>query len=207
MGKSIAFVIEHLEPVISRWMLLEYRHASRIVGSHKLVFTNIARSEWRRMLEPLGMVMEGRVAEAYRGRRLLVLDPTADTLLSPQDYENVDAVVVGGIMGDHPPRHRTRSLLTSRLRNSSTRSLGGRQLSIDGAIYVAYMVMQGSELRNIPLVEDVEIRLPELQGVERSIRLPYAYPLVDGRPLITPGLEEYLRNMLPYEEALGLNKY
>lgn len=200
MGKKIVFVIEHLEPVLTRWMLLEYRHASMIVGKESLVFTNVGRPEWRKRLEALGTVYEQSVADVFRGKRLLVLDPSAGKMLEPGDFAVVDAVVVGGIMGDHPPKGRTWSLLTSRLENPVARSLGDKQLSIDGAVYVAHRVMLGKRLVEIPLVEGVEIELEPLPGVRRSLRLPFAYPLVDGKPLLAPGLEDHLRRTLLYEE-------
>ncbi|MDK2383579.1 MAG: SAM-dependent methyltransferase [Candidatus Korarchaeota archaeon] len=204
MGEDIVFVVEHLEPRLSTWMLLEYRHVSMIVGAGRAVFTNVSRPEWRRLLSPLGRIYGETVARVFAGKRLLVLDPAADRLLEPGDYDEVDAVVVGGIMGDHPPRGRTWSLLTARLRNPVIRSLGDRQLSIDGAVYVAYRVWRGARLDEIPLVEGVELELEPLPGIRRTIRLPFAYPLVGGRPLLAPGLEEHLRRTILYEEHLFL---
>ena len=35
------YIIEHLEPKIGRWTLIEYAHISKIVGKRSLWFTNI----------------------------------------------------------------------------------------------------------------------------------------------------------------------
>jgi ribosome biogenesis SPOUT family RNA methylase Rps3 len=203
---EIVFIIEHLEPVLSRWMLLEYRHASMLAGCERLVFTNVRKDEWREALKPLGRVVKESVAEAYRNARLLVLDPSAEKLLETRDFAEVDAVVIGGIMGDHPPRRRTWSMLTRRLEKPLPRSLGDKQLSIDGAVYVALQVFKGSELKDVELIEGVEVELEPLPGVRRVLRLPFAYPLVDGRPLLAPGLVQYLRRGLLYDEQRLLER-
>ncbi|MEM2811468.1 MAG: hypothetical protein QXH62_00920, partial [Candidatus Bathyarchaeia archaeon] len=50
------FVIEHLEPRISKWLYFEYEHASEIVGRDKLVFTNVKEREDAKILSNLGTV-------------------------------------------------------------------------------------------------------------------------------------------------------
>ena len=35
------FIIEHLEPELFEWCLIEYEHISSIVGKNNLIFTNI----------------------------------------------------------------------------------------------------------------------------------------------------------------------
>ena len=35
------FIIEHLEPELYDWCLIEYEHISKIVGKENLIFTNI----------------------------------------------------------------------------------------------------------------------------------------------------------------------
>jgi ribosome biogenesis SPOUT family RNA methylase Rps3 len=38
------FVLEHLESEISRWLHIEYMHASQIVGKDRFMFINFKRS-------------------------------------------------------------------------------------------------------------------------------------------------------------------
>ena len=38
--KRQIYVIEHLEPRIYRWCVIEYKHISKIVGKENLWFTN-----------------------------------------------------------------------------------------------------------------------------------------------------------------------
>ncbi len=35
------FIIEHLEPELYPWCLIEYKHISKIVGKNNLIYTNI----------------------------------------------------------------------------------------------------------------------------------------------------------------------
>ncbi len=202
----VDFVIEHLEPRVSTWVLLEYAHAASIVGRDALVVTNVP-GEGRERLRDAGLrlVYGESVADLYEPERLVVLDLKAEEPLRPADILGVDAIVVGGIMGDHPPKGRTWRLLTSRLRGARVRHLGLGQLSVDGAIYVAHMVSRGVELGLIPLVEGVRISWKAPLGLEQEVFLPFTYPLVGGKPLLAPGLEEYLRRGAVYEElAHGL---
>ncbi len=198
---KLDFVIEHLEPRVSTWVLLEYLHAASIVGPDSLVITNVPPGDRERLRDAgLRLVYGESVARLYDPERLLVLDPRAEHPLRPADMLGVDAIVVGGIMGDHPPKGRTWELLTRRLRGARVRHLGPGQLSVDGAIYVAHTVAAGLELGLIPLVEGVSLSWRAPLGVEQVVDLPFTYPLVGGKPLLPPGLEEYLRRGAMYEE-------
>lgn len=206
MGGGLAarfrVVVEHLEPVLSPWLWLEYAHVSRLVGRDNILFTNVASEGERARLRALGYVSEKSVKDLLPEEELIVLDPQAEEELTPEDCRKHAYVVVGGIMGDHPPRGRTKLLLTSRLEKSAARNLGAKQLSIDGAVYVAREVcLKGRRLSGIELVEGVTLKLEGPLG-SFEVVLPFAYPLVRGRPLITPGLKEYLSRRAIYDETL-----
>lgn len=185
--KEPLFVIEHLEPRLSRWLLIEYSHAAEIAG--RLLVTNVKKASERRKLSKICEVRSESVAEIFRPRELLVLDPQARKPLTRRDFSGVSAVVVGGILGDNPPRGRTKILLTDRLRGCKARNIGKAQFSIDGSVFVAKEILRGKKLQDIPVVVEVEIPLEE----GHSVILPFAYPLVNGKPLIHPKLVEYLR--------------
>jgi len=178
-------VIEHLEPRLSKWVLIEYEHASLIVGKDNLAFTNVKRGF--KTLEKLGKVYRESAVELFDNEGVIVLDPRADKLLEPSDFNDVESVVVGGILGDHPPRGRTFTLITSKMRRARARSLGNRQFSIDGAIYMALKVAQGVELSDIPVADSLTLKCGDLE-----IYLPFSYPLVNGKPVISPKLIDCL---------------
>lgn len=182
------FVIEHLEENLSEWLLMEYSHAVKIAGRENVIITNVRDEENFKKLSKIAKVERASVREIFLDKKLIVLDPQARRCLSPLDAE-ADVVVVGGILGDHPPRRRTRKLLTKFLPRAEARNMGKLQLSIDGAIYVADEVLGGKHLEEIPMIFGLEIQVSE----KHSVYLPYAYPLVDGKPLISAELVKYLR--------------
>ncbi len=209
-AKNVLFVIEHLEPRLSKWMLLEYRHASEIVGRDNLVITNAGG--FKEKLKNLGIVFNESIADILGSkityRKAIVLDPKAEKLLEPNDIVDDTVIIVGGIMGDHPPKGRTWTLLTAKLLGKAVpRSLGPYQFSIDGAVYMAYQVVLGRRISEIEIVYDIEVEVPSpIRGVTHSIRLPYAYPVVNGKPLLAPGLLDYLKYHIQLEEEELLNK-
>ncbi|MEM2251403.1 MAG: SAM-dependent methyltransferase [Candidatus Hadarchaeales archaeon] len=181
-------VIEHLEPRLSDWLLAEYSHAAEILDGNLLI-TNVKLKSERRKLSKFCRAVKESVAEVFDSRRLLVLDPQAEKSLSGKDFSGMDGVVIGGILGDDPPLGRTKKLLTDRLPGCRKRNIGESQFSIDGSVFVVREIMGGRKLRDIPVVCEVEI--PIEKGC--SIILPFAYPLVDGKPLISWKLLEYLK--------------
>ncbi|MCS7096471.1 MAG: SAM-dependent methyltransferase [Nitrososphaerota archaeon] len=184
------FVIEHLEPELSKWLLYEYAHASQIVGKDNLLFTNVKVEKAALKLRKLGGVEEKAAAEIFPPDKVIVLDPRAEHPLKPDDVLNIETVIIGGILGDHPPKGRTFSLITSRFSGAAARNLGRDQFSIDGAIYVAKLVSQGVPLEQIPIKRGLRLRLNEYA----EVYLPYAYPLKDGKPVISRKLIAYLRS-------------
>lgn len=175
-------VIEHLEGRLSRWVLLEYEHASSIVGRDNLTFTNVKGKADRKKLEEFGRVTEKSVSELGT-KDLLVLDPSAKKPLSGRDFPAT--IVIGGICGDSPRQGRTFSLLTSRLQKPRARNIGKLQFTIDGAAYVAKMVSEGAHLGEIKVKPKLALELNEHESVE----VPLAYP--EGA--VTPGLSEMLK--------------
>jgi ribosome biogenesis SPOUT family RNA methylase Rps3 len=181
----LLFVIEHLEPRLSKWVLIEYEHASMIVGRKNLAFTSVKRGF--KTLQRLGKVYRESAVEIFDREDTIVLDPKAEEPLEPSDFDSASMVVVGGILGDHPPRGRTWSLITSKMKRARARSLGKCQFSIDGAVYMALKVASGVRLSEIPVANSLTLKCGDLE-----IRLPFCYPLVNGKPVISPRLIDYL---------------
>lgn len=182
------FVIEHLEPKVSKWLYYEYEHASRIVGKDRLMFTNVKREGDVKILSSLGTVRKESFIEIFDQEKIVILDPQAEEELKPKDLEGMEAIIIGGILGDHPPRGRTKKLITSRAPKAIARNIGKEQFSIDGAVYVARMVSEGCELKDIPVKVGLVIKISD----KAEIYLPYAYPLRDGKPVVSEDLLRYL---------------
>jgi len=182
------FVIEHLEHEIGRWLYFEYAHASRIVGKDKLVFTNIKNPEDAKILSNLGLVRRESFIDIFSQDRIIILDPRAPQSLRPEDLRGIEAFIIGGILGDHPPKGRTRMLITSRAPSALSRNIGKGQFSIDGAVYIAKLVSEGVRLENIAVKRGLHIKINE----RAATYLPYMYPLKDGKPVISDELIRYL---------------
>jgi len=191
-------IIEHLEDVLGIWIFLEYRHSSLIYGKEYLWFTNVP-NKYHGILERYGRVYEdsvlNMVGKSIGVDEVLVLDLQAEEILTYNDLLRFKYIVVGGILGDHPPRGRTKEFITSRLRNVEARNIGDGQYSIDGSIYYVNYLWLNKSMENYRFIDGLEI--DTLHG---SIYLPYRYPLAGDKPLIAPGLVEYLRGLgLPRE--------
>lgn len=181
MRDMVKFIIEHLEPRISDWLLLEYRHC-RKYGS--LTFTNVKSAADRKRLAQLGEVYV-RGARELPKKKLIVLDPSAKKTLTRADFKSRPTLVIGGIIGDDPPRKRTRAWLTSKLRGGPARNLGRDQLSIDGAACVAAAVAHGKKFE---IVKNPEIKI----SPTHSVVLHYAVPKIRGKLVIPPGIKSHL---------------
>ncbi|MCD6409696.1 MAG: hypothetical protein J7L98_05115 [Candidatus Verstraetearchaeota archaeon] len=193
----VKIYIEHCEPALSKWLWLEYRHASKLAGRENIAFCNVKDERERRLLEKLGEVYEESVTELPLDRaRTVILDPEAVLPLTPSDFKIFSNMVVGGILGDHPPQGRTFKLISSKMRGVSTRNLGRRQLSIDSSVYMALRVAEDIPLSGIPMKRRLIIKVNE----HHSIMLPYTYPLVEGKPLVAPGLIKYLKDEIVKDE-------
>ncbi len=202
--KGPLIVIEHLEEGLSNWLALEYENAARIARGRLAITRCVGRV--RDLAKRLGVACyEESVVELEgflysRCDRLVILDPRAGKLFEPEEARSVDAVAVGGILGDHPPRGRTRTLLTSRKPCALARSLGPHQFAIDGAVYMALQVIGGRRVEEVPVTVGLRFSIRDPYGFEYEVELPYAYPLIGSRPLYHPKLPELLRSGLAYEE-------
>jgi len=197
------FVIEHLEPVLGRWTWIEYKHASEIVGKENLIITNVKNlREAEKLREIACAVYNQSVSElSIPKEKLIVLDPKSDIPLHPEDIVDGSYIVIGGIMGDHPPKGRTRKLLTNRLLGVKTRNIGRKQFSIDGAAYVAKKVSEGVELSSIKVRRKLEIVVRRNDFYEHIVELPYAYPVDDkGKVVVSKELISYLRKGIEKDE-------
>ncbi|OYT29299.1 MAG: hypothetical protein B6U95_02520 [Thermofilum sp. ex4484_82] len=88
--RNLFFIIEHLEPVLGRWVWFEYKHASKIVGRENLIFTNVKNWKEAKKLAELGSVFNKSVRELpFSQRKMVVLDPNAKKLLEPKDFRKI----------------------------------------------------------------------------------------------------------------------
>ena len=184
-------VVEHLEPCISPWLLSEYSYIINLFwdSSLQVIFTNVRRlSDYNALKEHQVRIFKSSITSNTLLKDLgissiIVLDPKAEEPLRSNDAALADAIVIGGIMGDHPPKGRTWELITSRIPRAKPKNLGKKQLTIAGAAYVLKEVLKGIELDKITIREGLTITL-KLGKYELLIELPYAFPYVNDRPIL-----------------------
>ena len=181
------FIIEHLEPELYDWCLIEYKHISKIVGKDNLYFTNVKSIDSKK-LQLYGKVFTESV-KTMTLKKAAILDPESDTLLTPQKAKEHEYFIFGGILGDHPPKKRTTPELTSHLSNITAYNIGKEQMSTDNAVYVVSQILKGKNMSEMQFQDTIEL---DINKVESTI-LPYRYTLVKGKPFISKDLKKYLQ--------------
>lgn len=184
------FIIEHLEPKLWPWCIIEYKSISKIIGRNNLIFTNVSKKDLKK-LEKFGKVFTKSVKNLNIDlHKACVLDPLAQKALEPHEAGKFQYYIFGGILGDEKLNGRTSHELTKFLSNSSKRNIGKAQFSTDNAVYVTSQIINGKSQDKIEFQDSIEIPINKIE----SVILPYRYPLVSGKPRISPKLIDYLKN-------------
>jgi ribosome biogenesis SPOUT family RNA methylase Rps3 len=90
----------------------------------------------------------------FEAKKVCLLDLRAEKELSPEDRQEFDVFIFGGILGDNPPRDRTSYL---RKENFPTRHLGQIQMSTDTAMLTSKLIIeQGIKMQDIPFIDEPE---------------------------------------------------
>ena len=179
------YVIEHLEPKLWRWCIIEYKHISKIVGRDNLWFTNIKNGS--KELGKYGRVINKSVSELGL-KNCCVLDPEAEKTLQPEDSGKFDYLIFGGILGDNPPKKRTKEELTFKV-GCESRDIGKGQMSTDNAVYTAREIFSGKRLSELKFKDKIEIET----GKNDSVILPYRYNIANGKPVVSEELVRFLK--------------
>lgn len=101
------YIIEHMEEGFSEWVILEYTQIIKDIGKDNLILTSLPPSTTekdipKRLLE-LGLQWTTKECVDIDGgidkSKVCLLDPAAETDLTPQDKSKFDYFVFGGILG------------------------------------------------------------------------------------------------------------
>ena len=185
------YILEHLEPRLYKWCLLEYEHISKIVGKEKLILTNIKTASQKKKLEKLGRVETKSVINlSFNPQKICILDPFAPKTLTSEDSKKFDYFVFGGILGDYPMKARTKEELSSKLQGAETRNIGKEQMPTDNAFYVVKEIIEhGKKLEELKFKDSPELEVKEGE----SIIMPFRYVIVNGKILMSKKLEHFLK--------------
>ena len=183
------YIIEHMEPEMYPWCIIEYTHISEIVGKNNLLFTNVKRGS--KKIQGLGKIYKESIHELtdtgiIKSSDVCLLDPSAPKTLLTQDNKKFKYLLFGGILGDYPRRRRTRKL--SSITNHK-RNLKDKQMSTDTAVLVAHMIIKGKKFNQIPFQDKISIEIDKCSSVE----LPFRYIIKNSKPVLPNGLVDYLK--------------
>ncbi|MEK6848170.1 MAG: RNA methyltransferase [Nanoarchaeota archaeon] len=185
------FIIEHLEQRLGKWCILEYKHISKIVEKNNLIFTNVINKKDKNKLAKFGKVIQQSVRE-LKLQNACVLDPEAKTTLIPKIAKRYSYFIFGGILGDFPPRRRTKKELT-RFINAKPYNIGKEQMPTDNAIAVVNEIISGRPLSKMKFKDTIEVIKDNNKGIQESYVLPYRYLIKDKKPLISKQVVVYLK--------------
>jgi len=193
-----------MEPFMSRWILEEYREATAIASSSgvNLLIAGannpIVEATLRRQNIPYTDRHSWEICDTPG---TIVLDLWADKDLETWEALNASCFVIGGIMGDHPPRGRG-IILRSMFDWATIRRLGPLQFSVDTTVRVIAMILEGRRLSNINTASNVKLSIETPLGPVEVI-LPFAYVLNDqGRPLVARGIMKLLSHGIMWDEEI-----
>ncbi|KAL9604989.1 MAG: hypothetical protein Q9219_000177 [cf. Caloplaca sp. 3 TL-2023] len=221
MTNDKTYVVEHLDPECGPWSTLEYitiAKESAVAGAHFCLSSapkdlNLPDS----LQECQNLAIEDRSVEVIyldQRSRVCLLDPAAKEQLSPEDGDNFDVFLFGGILGttsdqshslDAPMTNPTSEL---RMKGFIGRRLGPVQMTTDTAVRVTRMVIQGHSryhgiepmscskkpcavpLDDIPYIDHPEIRIDEHESTE----MPFRYVKdAGGKPVMPEGMIELIK--------------
>lgn len=180
---KMKFIVEHMEEELFPWCMIEYKRICRTVGHENFVVTNLATvqeyiSEAQSILS-LGIPFD----------RICLLDSEATQELSPEDAQDFDYFLLGGILGNVDEFDMDRTALL-RQHGFPTRNLGHMQMTTDTAVKTAHIILTKALYMNeIPFIDRPELIGPTGQKFVSDFRY---LTLSDGQPDIDP---EILREM------------
>jgi ribosome biogenesis SPOUT family RNA methylase Rps3 len=179
-------IVEHLDKRLYKWCLLEYKHISQIAGKDNTIFTNFKSIKDADKLRDYGTVYKEPVKE-LKFENACILDPGAKETLKPDEI--FDYLILGGILGDFPPRKRTKKELTDRL-GFPARNLGKGQMSTNTAAYVAWKIVNGTPIEKIKFQRKLVIKVSECE----EIILPYRFVVEHGKVFLPDGYIEMAKH-------------
>ncbi len=179
------YVIEHLDSKLYKWCFLEYLSISETVGRENLVITNVKNPKDRKKLMDAASEVKEESSKELGLSNACLLDMGAEKELSSSD--NFDYLVFGGILGDNPPRERTKKFFA--WFDGERRHLGKMQMPTDNAVLVAKMIVHGKKISEIKFIDEPEFDMED--GL--SVTLPFRFVDVNGKPFIKKEILEHIK--------------
>ncbi|CUS23754.1 LAQU0S11e03532g1_1 [Lachancea quebecensis] len=199
------YIIEHMEQGFSEWVTLEYAQIIRDLGASNLILSSLPEgteeSDIPLKLREMGLQWTTRplteINEVFpelpklKEQRVCLLDPRAKTDLEPADAQTYDYFVFGGILGDHPPRDRTKELMNAYPNLLVGKRLGDKQMTTDTAIRTTQIIIERqTRFEDIKFIDYPEFRFNKNEATE----MPFRYVLNgEGKPILPEGMLELIK--------------
>lgn len=184
------YIIEHLEPKLYKWCLIEYESISKIVGKNNLWFSNVKNNNEKKKLIRYGKVINQSIKKlTLDNKNACILDPEAKKLLTPKEAKKFKYFILGGILGDFPARKRTKKELTKFIPRAKQRNIGKEQFSTDNAVLVVNLIEKGRNFKDIKTIKNPEIKINDIE----SIILPFTYVSRKNKPFMSRKIIKYLK--------------
>ncbi|XDG04062.1 hypothetical protein ABKA04_003677 [Annulohypoxylon sp. FPYF3050] len=185
------YIVEHLDPELGQWSELEYiaiaRETQRAGNTFMLSSLPEEFKVPEKLAEEPAFKAEKRGVEEIYGEgngkeRVCLLDPQAEKDLNPDDRNEFDVFLFGGILD------RTSEL---RKKGFKGRRLGPVQMTTDTAVRVTRMVIEEQfTLSKIPFVDFPELKFNEHESTE----MPFRYVTdEDGKPIMPEGMVDLIK--------------
>ena len=165
----------------------------KIVGEGNLIITNFAHEiENPEKWKGVSFLKESVNDLKIPLEKICLLDSEASEEMKPEDVENFDYFLFGGILGnvDEFDFDRTSVL---RVKGFPTRSLGSMQMTTDTAVRVAKIILVDKvPFPAIPFVDRPEFTIDGESGEKLVMNFRYVKG-EDGEPLICPEVLQLLK--------------
>jgi ribosome biogenesis SPOUT family RNA methylase Rps3 len=184
-------VIQHLEPELGKWSMIEYKHISKFLGGpERFMITNVKHFPKYQDLQDIATVIHEDVT-SLNLENVCVLDPEAQETLTPQEAKNIDYFLFGGILGGYPPKKRTEKELTQFVPSHYiVRNIGKYQMPTDSAVFTVNEIAKGRRFEDIEFKDRPEFQISQYE----TVQIPMRYAVVSGKPLISPELLDHWAN-------------
>ncbi|GAA5925335.1 protein-arginine N-methyltransferase SFM1 [Sporobolomyces koalae] len=212
------YVIEHMEEdnpnsTFPHWIALEYAQMLKVSAPSTVIFSSLSPSSVESLREQLvakgidpnrfrietKSVRQLMQEQSVELNKVCLLDPRAEHVIGPQDGDDFDWFLFGGILGDDPPRDRTGIL---RRDGYPSRHLGPVQMTTDTALGVTKICVQDRrKLEDIEFVDHPTIKFPGKGYENESVEMPFRYVVdpVTREPILPDGMREHLRDDMDRE--------
>ncbi|KAL6938473.1 hypothetical protein ACO0OL_001013 [Hanseniaspora opuntiae] len=201
------YIVEHMESMpMSEWVTLEYKKMIQDVGRDNLLICSLpagtTEADIPAELTALGLQWTTLQLDTLhkdfpaftniQDKKMCLLDPRGESELACTDVNNYEVCILGGILGSHPPRDRTKELKDKYPGLLVGKRLGNLQMSTDTACRCAHYILDKQiAFENIKFIDYPEIRFSKREAIEMPFR--YIIDEATNKPILPDGMLKLMK--------------